>query len=40
MNNKILLIIPTLNEFGNIQKIYKNVKKIFKKIDIIFIDDT
>mgnify|MGYP001338482815 CR=1 FL=1 len=39
MNNKILLVIPTLNEFGNIQKIYKKIKNSNKKINILFIDD-
>lgn len=39
MNKSILLIIPTLNEFGNIQKIYKKVQKTDKKINLLFIDD-
>ena len=39
MNNKILLVIPTLNEFGNIQKIYKKIQTVSKKINILFIDD-
>ena len=39
MNNKILLVIPTLNEFGNIQKIYKKIQNSNKKINILFIDD-
>ena len=39
MNNKILLVIPTLNEFGNIQKIYKKIQSSNKKINILFIDD-
>ena len=39
MNNKILIVIPTLNEFGNIQKIYKKIQSLNKKINILFIDD-
>ena len=39
MNRKILLVIPTLNEFGNIQKIYKKIQSSNKKINILFIDD-
>ena len=39
MNNKILLVIPTLNEFGNIQKIYKKIQSLNKKFNILFIDD-
>ena len=39
MNSKILLVIPTLNEFGNIQKIYKKIQSANKKINILFIDD-
>ena len=39
MNNKVLLVIPTLNEFGNIQKIYKRIQSLNKKINILFIDD-
>ena len=39
MNNKILLVIPTLNEFGNIQKIYKKIQTVSKEINILFIDD-
>ena len=39
MNSKILLVIPTLNEFGNIQKIYKKIQISNKKINILFIDD-
>jgi len=39
MNSKILLVIPTLNEFGNIQKTYKKIQIANKKINILFIDD-
>ena len=39
MNSKVLLVIPTLNEFGNIQKIYKKIQSSNKKINILFIDD-
>ena len=39
MNLKLLLVIPTLNEFGNIQKIYKKIQKLSKKPDLLFIDD-
>jgi len=39
MKSKILLIIPTLNEFGNIQKIYKKIQSSNKKTNILFIDD-
>ena len=39
MSSKILLVIPTLNEFGNIQKIYKKIQTTSKEINILFIDD-
>ena len=39
MSSKILLVIPTLNEFGNIQKIYKKIQSTNKKINVLFIDD-
>ena len=39
MNIKILLVIPTLNEFGNIQKIYKKIKKLNNNINLLFVDD-
>ena len=39
MSKNVLLIIPTLNEFGNIQKIYKKIKKNNKNINLLFIDD-
>ena len=39
MSKNVLLIIPTLNEFGNIQKIYKKIQNTNKKINILFIDD-
>ena len=39
MKKNILLVIPTLNEFGNIQKIYKKIVTSNKKIKILFIDD-
>ena len=39
MKSKTLLVIPTLNEFGNIQKIYKKIQNSNKKINILFIDD-
>ena len=39
MSKNVLLIIPTLNEFGNIQKIYKKIKKNNSDIKILFIDD-
>ena len=39
MKSKTLLVIPTLNEFGNIQKIYKKIQTVSKEINILFIDD-
>ena len=39
MNEKFLLIIPTLNEYRNISKIYKKIKKKYKLANILFIDD-
>ena len=39
MNEKFLLIIPTLNEYRNISKIYKKIKKKHKLANILFIDD-
>ena len=39
MKKSILLVIPTLNEFGNIQKIYKKIITSNKKIKLLFIDD-
>ena len=39
MDEQTLLIIPTLNEFGNIQKIYNKIRNSNKKINILFIDD-
>lgn len=36
---KILLAIPTYNEFGNVNRIYRLVRKYNKKICIIFVDD-
>ena len=36
---KILLAIPTYNEFGNVNRIYRLVRKYNKKISIIFVDD-
>ncbi len=39
MGKKFLLVIPTLNEFENIPKIYKKIKKTNKLANILFIDD-
>ncbi len=39
MSKNVLLVIPTLNEFGNIQKIYKKIIKKNKTIKLLFIDD-
>ena len=39
MKKSILLVIPTLNEFGNIQKIYKKIITSNKKVKLLFIDD-
>ena len=38
MNKKFLVIIPTLNEYKNISKIYKKIKK-YKLANLLFIDD-
>jgi len=39
MSKNVLLVIPTLNEFGNIQKIYRKIKKYNQNIKLLFIDD-
>jgi len=39
VQGKILIIVPTLNEYGNIQKIYKKIKKSNKLANLLFIDD-
>jgi dolichol-phosphate mannosyltransferase len=36
---KKIIIIPTLNEEGNINKIFNKIKKLKLKIDILFVDD-
>jgi len=36
---KICVIIPTLNEEKNIEKIFSKVKKTNIKLDILFVDD-
>ena len=36
---KFLIIIPTLNELGNINIIYKRISKLYKNANILFIDD-
>ena len=35
----ILVIIPTLNEKGNLKKLFYKIKKNLKNFDILFIDD-
>ena len=39
MREKFLIVIPTLNEFENISKIYKKIKKTNKLANLLFIDD-
>jgi dolichol-phosphate mannosyltransferase len=36
---KSCIIIPTLNEERNIEKIFYKIRKIFPKFDVLFIDD-
>ena len=36
---KFLIIIPTLNERGNISIIYNKIVKLHKKAHMLFIDD-
>ena len=36
---KILIIIPTLNEKGNISIILKKIKRYNSKVSILFVDD-
>ena len=36
---KFLIIVPTLNESGNVTIIFNQIKKFQKKSDILFIDD-
>ena len=37
--NKIVLCIPTYNEYGNIQRLYEAIKKLSCPVDIFFCDD-
>ena len=37
--NKIIIILPTLNESLNIVKIFEEIKLLKKKFNILFIDD-
>jgi dolichol-phosphate mannosyltransferase len=39
MNNKILVLLPTLNELENIKILIKQIKNLRIKIDLLFIDD-
>ena len=36
---KVLLAIPTYNEFGNVNRIHRLIRKYNKKIKILFVDD-
>ncbi len=37
--NKILILIPTYNEKGNVQNLYDEIKRTKIKADILFVDD-
>lgn len=37
--NKILILIPTYNEAGNIERLHGEIKKLKIKTDILFVDD-
>ena len=37
--NKILILIPTYNEKGNVKPLYEEIKKTKIKADVLFIDD-
>ena len=39
MKKSILIVIPTLNEKGNVSKLTKKILSIFKSVNILFIDD-
>ena len=39
MTKKTLILIPTLNEINNINKLYKKIINLNLKLDILFIDD-
>lgn len=36
---KILVFIPTYNEYGNVQRLYREIKNISSDLDILFCDD-
>lgn len=40
MKNKVLIVIPTLNEKGNVSKLAKKILSIIKNANILFIDDS
>lgn len=37
--NKILVFIPTYNEYGNVNRLYEEIKKLPHDLDILFCDD-
>lgn len=37
--NKILVFIPTYNEYGNVNRLYQEIKKLPHDLDILFCDD-
>ena len=39
MNNKILVLLPTLNELENIKILIKQIKNLRIELDLLFIDD-
>lgn len=40
MKNDVLIVIPTLNEKGNVSKLAKKILSIIKNANILFIDDS
>jgi dolichol-phosphate mannosyltransferase len=40
MKNDVLIVIPTLNEKGNVSKLAKKILSIIKNVNILFIDDS
>jgi dolichol-phosphate mannosyltransferase len=37
--DKILVFIPTYNEYGNVKRLYQEIKKLSYNLDILFCDD-